>query len=148
MLWISNSNSFLIFKSTHFDTCIRTPRSSIQVHQTKFIVVMIKLRENFSEFTRFVPQGMNPFKIHGKFKLEYVPEFITWIMLRIWDQPNWESCSKYSNLASHKVYIFSKKGKASILNLFFLLSLNIGRKFKLGWTHLSAAHFIFTAPAQ
>jgi hypothetical protein len=46
-------------------------------HQTKFIVVMIKLRENFSEFTRFVPQGMNPFKIHGKFKLEYVPEFIT-----------------------------------------------------------------------
>jgi hypothetical protein len=34
------------------------------------------LRWNFSEFTRFFPQGLNPFKIHGKLKLNSVPEFI------------------------------------------------------------------------
>jgi hypothetical protein len=30
-------------------------------------------RKNSSEFTRFSSQGLSPFKIHGRFKLELVP---------------------------------------------------------------------------
>jgi hypothetical protein len=30
-------------------------------------------RKNSSEFTKFSPQGLNSFKIHGRFKLELVP---------------------------------------------------------------------------
>jgi hypothetical protein len=37
--------------------------------------VKIKSREIFSEFTRFFPQGLNPFKIHRRFEIESVPKF-------------------------------------------------------------------------
>jgi hypothetical protein len=46
------------------------------------------LRWSFSEFPRFFPQGLNPFKIHIRFKLESVPEFISRILLGISSQPN------------------------------------------------------------
>jgi hypothetical protein len=39
--------------------------------------VKIKSREIFSEFTRFFPQGLNPFKIRRIFKFESVPKFIS-----------------------------------------------------------------------
>jgi hypothetical protein len=35
---------------------------------TKYTFVKIKSRENFGEFIRFFPQGLNPFKIHRIFK--------------------------------------------------------------------------------
>jgi hypothetical protein len=87
------------------------------VNQTKFIVVKIKLRENFSEFTGFLPQGLNPFKINGIFKLESVPQFITRILLRICVDPIEKGVPNISNLASRKVWIFFYCGKASFLNL-------------------------------
>jgi hypothetical protein len=43
---------------------------------TKVIIVNIKSRYNFSEFTIFFPKGLYDFKIQGKFKFEFVPEFI------------------------------------------------------------------------
>jgi hypothetical protein len=45
--------------------------------------VNILLGYNFSEFTRFFPQGLKPFKIHRKFKLNSFPEFMVCILLRI-----------------------------------------------------------------
>jgi hypothetical protein len=37
--------------------------------------VKIKSREIFSEFTRFFPQGLNPLKIHRRFKFEFLQKF-------------------------------------------------------------------------
>jgi hypothetical protein len=44
---------------------------------TKFTFVKIKSKENFVEFLRFLPEGLDPFKIHRKFKFESVRKFIT-----------------------------------------------------------------------
>jgi hypothetical protein len=60
-----------------------TQFSCIQVCLTKFTFVKIKPRENFGEFIRFSPEGLSPFKIHRRFKFEYVPGFLTWILLGI-----------------------------------------------------------------
>jgi hypothetical protein len=35
---------------------------------TKFTFLKIKSRANFGEFIRFFPEGLNPFKIHRRFK--------------------------------------------------------------------------------
>jgi hypothetical protein len=70
-------HSFLIFKSSHADTCIRTQISWIQVIPSKFAFVKIKLIEIFREFLRFSPQGLNSFKNHRRFKFESVPKIIT-----------------------------------------------------------------------
>jgi hypothetical protein len=35
-------------------------------------------RNNFGEFMDFSPKVLNPFKIHGRFKWEFVPKLITW----------------------------------------------------------------------
>jgi hypothetical protein len=43
------------------------------VSQYKFTLWKIISRNNSTEFTRFSPQGLNPIKIHGRFKLELVP---------------------------------------------------------------------------
>jgi hypothetical protein len=32
---------------------------------------------NFIEFIRFFWKGLNPFKIQGRFKFEFVPEIVT-----------------------------------------------------------------------
>jgi hypothetical protein len=68
---------FFNFKPSHIDTCIITPKSCIEEFPTKVTFVKIKSREIFSEFTRFFPQGLNAFKIQGRFKFESVPKFIT-----------------------------------------------------------------------
>jgi hypothetical protein len=67
----------LIFKSIHFDTCLGTPRSCIQVCPTKFTFVKIRSRENFGEFIIFFTEGLDPFKIHRRFKFEYILGFVT-----------------------------------------------------------------------
>jgi hypothetical protein len=54
----------------------------MQVHQTKIRSYEDQVEIEY-EFTIFLSQGWNPFKIHGRFKLEYVPKFITSILLRI-----------------------------------------------------------------
>jgi hypothetical protein len=46
------------------------------VSQSKFIVLNTMSRKNFGEFMEFFLKGLNPFKIHGIFKLELVPKFI------------------------------------------------------------------------
>jgi hypothetical protein len=91
---------------------------------TNFTFVEIKSRWNFSEFTRFLPQGLNPFKIHNRFKFEFVSEFITRILLIIWSWPNLESYSTYSNIYACKVWVFLEQGNTSILNLEVWASLN------------------------
>jgi hypothetical protein len=48
-----------------------------------FTFVNSKSRKIFSEFTRIFPQGLNPFKIQGKFKFESATKFITRILLGI-----------------------------------------------------------------
>jgi hypothetical protein len=50
---------------------------------TKFVVVKIKSRYNFGEFPRFLPQGLNPFKIERQLKFESIPKFITWDVVGI-----------------------------------------------------------------
>jgi hypothetical protein len=81
---------------------------------------------------------MNTFKIQRRFKLESILEFITWIMLRIWSRPNWESCSKYSKLAPCKVSVFLEQGKPYILNFKLWRFWNKRKEnFKLSRAHLS-----------
>jgi hypothetical protein len=65
--------TLFFFQTKSFDTCIQTQISCIQVYPTKFIVVKTKSRENFEEFLRVFPYGLNPFKIHRRFKFESVP---------------------------------------------------------------------------
>jgi hypothetical protein len=52
-------------------------KSYIQVYPTKFTFVKIMERWNFREFIRFFQKGLDPFKIQGKFKFEFVPEILT-----------------------------------------------------------------------
>jgi hypothetical protein len=87
---------------------------------------------NFSECTRFFPQGLNPFKIHRRFKFCSVPEFISWLLLIFWSGPNLESWSEYLYLAPCKIWIFLEQGKSSILNLQFWAELEIWKKFLIG----------------
>jgi hypothetical protein len=47
------------------------------VTQSKFAVLNIMPRNIFGELMGFFPQGLNPLKIHGRYKLEFVPKFIT-----------------------------------------------------------------------
>jgi hypothetical protein len=104
------------FESIHFDACIRTPFFSYKCAQLNSLLwrsCWDRILVNLPHF----PQGLDPFKICGRFKLNCVPDFILWIMLRIWSRPNWESCLKYSNLAACKVWIFFDQGKAFFLNL-------------------------------
>jgi hypothetical protein len=58
---------------------------------------------NFSEFIRFFQKRWNPFKIHGRFKLDLIPKFISLDTLGIGSLANEQSCSSYSNLALCKV---------------------------------------------
>jgi hypothetical protein len=51
----------------------------MEVSQYKFTLWKMMSRENFSEFTRFFPQGLNPFKLHGIFKLELDPKIYNMI---------------------------------------------------------------------
>jgi hypothetical protein len=44
------------------------------VSQYKFIFMYIMGTWNFSEFIIFFQKGWNPFKIHGRFKLDLVPK--------------------------------------------------------------------------
>jgi hypothetical protein len=73
----------------------------------------------FSEFTRFLPKGLNPFKIHGRFKLQLVPKFLNWNPVGTWSWANGESCSSGSNLASCTAYTYLELGKAFDLNFKF-----------------------------
>jgi hypothetical protein len=52
-------------------------KSYIQVYPTKFTFLNILWRWNFREFIRFFQKCLNPFKILGKFKFEFVPEIVT-----------------------------------------------------------------------
>jgi hypothetical protein len=46
------------------------------VSQSKFTVLKIISRKNFSEFMDFFPKGLNPFKIQVRFTFELVADFI------------------------------------------------------------------------
>jgi hypothetical protein len=83
---------------------------------TKFTVVKTKSGYNFGEFPRFFPQGLNPFNILRRFKFESVRKFIPWILLGICSRPYWESCLKFSNIASYKVWVFLEHSKVLVLN--------------------------------
>jgi hypothetical protein len=61
-------------KQVLFATCKGTSNFYIQVSQTLWKDMS---RKNFSEFTRFFRKDLNPFKIQERFKLEFVPKFIT-----------------------------------------------------------------------
>jgi hypothetical protein len=90
-------------------------------------------RKNSSEFNRFFPQGLNPFKIHGSFKLELVPKFMSWHTLEIWSLSNWQSCSIFSKGASCQVWIFLDHGKVVYLNLHVWYDLEYWKILKSGW---------------
>jgi hypothetical protein len=99
--------------------------------------VNIKLRENFEEFPRFSPWGLNPFKIHRKSKFESIPKIYSTNFLGIWSWANWESCLEYSYLASCKVWVFLDERKTFILHLKLELFLENSQT---GWAHLSVPH--------
>jgi hypothetical protein len=71
---------------------------------------------NFSEFIIFFQKGWNPFKIHGRFKLDWVPKFYIMSSVGIWSLANEQSCSSCSNLALCKVLVFLDPEKAENLN--------------------------------
>jgi hypothetical protein len=54
-------------------TCKGASKIFIQVSHYKFTLLKIMSRKNSNEFTKFSPQGLNPFKIHVRFKLELFP---------------------------------------------------------------------------
>jgi hypothetical protein len=74
-----------------------------------------------------------PFKIHRRFKFKSVPKNLSWILLGIWSWAYWESCSKYLDIVSCKVYIFLEHGNASILNF------KIWRNLKFIWKSIKWA---------
>jgi hypothetical protein len=78
------TKSFLTYKGTS--------NIWIQVCQSKFIFKYIIWRWNFREFIIFFQKCVDPFKIKGRFKFEFVPEFVTWNPEWIWSWANNESC--------------------------------------------------------
>jgi hypothetical protein len=48
----------------------------IQVYPTKFTFVKIMRRGHFKEYIRFFQKGLNPSKIQGRFKFEFVPKIV------------------------------------------------------------------------
>jgi hypothetical protein len=66
-----------------FATCKGTSNFSRQVSQYKFIVLKMMPRKIFGEFMEIVAKGLNSFKIHRRFIFEYVPKFVSWILLGI-----------------------------------------------------------------
>jgi hypothetical protein len=59
---------------------------------------------------------LEPFKIHGRFKLDLIPKFISLDTLGIGSLANEQSCSSFSNLELYKVSIFLDPGKVENLN--------------------------------
>ena len=100
MLWGLNFKFklFSFIQTKSFDTCVVTQNSCIQVCPTKFTFVNIKSRENFEEFPRFSPWGLNPFKIHRKSKFESSMNF-----KRV--QALWEKFVKFTKtLSQHDLH--------------------------------------------
>jgi hypothetical protein len=66
---------------------------------------MTKWRWNFRKFIRFFKKGLNPSKIQGIFKFEFVPEIVTWNPDWIW------SCSKKKVAPCVSKYLYAKFGE-------------------------------------
>jgi hypothetical protein len=95
-------------------------------------------RKHFSEFTRFFPKGMNPFKIHKRFKLGSVLELITSILFGL-KSTQWRKLFKIFRFSPMKSLNIFGAREASILNLEFELSLKFGKEFNWPGAHQSAA---------
>jgi hypothetical protein len=74
----SNSNPFFEYylNQVLITTCKGTSNFLIQVSQSKFTILKIMSRNNFGEFMKFLPKGLDPFKIQTRFKLDLIPNFL------------------------------------------------------------------------
>jgi hypothetical protein len=76
------------------------------VSQSKFIFVNILWGYNVKEFMRFLPKGLNPFKIQTKFKLDLFLNFIITNLERFGSWAKKEICFIWNYLAPYQVWNF------------------------------------------
>jgi hypothetical protein len=81
-------------------------------------------RWNFEEFIRFFQKGLNLFKIRGRFKLYFVPKFLTFNPEGIWSWYKKESCSLCFKLSLCKIWRILDIGKVTVLNFKVWVSKN------------------------
>jgi hypothetical protein len=55
---------------------------------------------------RFFPEGLNPFKIQTRFKVDLILNFIIQIIERFWSWIKKEICSILSNLSTYQFWKF------------------------------------------
>jgi hypothetical protein len=67
------------------------------------------------EFIIFFQKGLNPFKIQGRFKFEFVPEFVTWNLEGIWCCDKNKSYSVCIKLSLCKIWRILDIRKTSVL---------------------------------
>jgi hypothetical protein len=73
-------------------------------------------RWNFEEFTGSFQEGLNSFKIWERFKIYFVPEFLTCNHKGIWSWDKKENCSLCVKISLRKVWWILDLGKIIVLN--------------------------------
>jgi hypothetical protein len=66
---------------------------------------------------RFLPEGLNTFKIQTKFKVDLFPNFIIKNLERFWSLTKTKICSIWSSLSTYKILKFLELCKYRFLIL-------------------------------
>jgi hypothetical protein len=72
---------------------------------------------NFRGLMRFLPEGLNPFKIQTRFKVDLFPNFIIQNLERFWSLAKKEICSICSDLSTCQIMKFLEFCKYQFLIL-------------------------------
>jgi hypothetical protein len=83
----------------------------VNVNSYSIISCLDRILRNLSEFFRKV---WIPLKFEEEFKVEFVPKFVTWILLGIGSGANEKRCSPFLNLSLCKISKKSISGKQQI----------------------------------
>jgi hypothetical protein len=89
-----------------FIICKGTPNFWMQVSQFKFIFLKDMWRLNFGGLMRFLPEGLNPFKIQTRFIVDLFLNFIIQNLERFWSLGKKEICSIWGNLSTCQILKF------------------------------------------
>jgi hypothetical protein len=83
---------------------------------TKFTFVKIKSKENFGEFLRFFPEGLNPFKIHIRFKFESTSKLYSMDSVGNLKSAQLKKLFRIFNSSLMQSLSILEQGKVSVLN--------------------------------
>jgi hypothetical protein len=101
----------------------------MQVSQSKLIFLKDMWRLNFGEFMRFLPEGLNPFKIQIRFKVDLFSNFIIQNLERFWSFTKKEIFSIWSNLSTCQILNFFELCKYQ----FIILKIELFKYLKTLW---------------